>query len=334
MMSTVYITEQGAVLRKTGERLRVTLKSDVLLDRPLIKVSQVVVFGQASITAATVQTLLEKEIEVCYLTQRGRFVGRLLPALSKNGLLRRAQYQAAFDDSRTLAIARQCVIGKLSNMRTLLLRAARKQGGTACEKAAEKMKASVKRAEKADRLEQLRGYEGEGSAAYFSAFNDMLTTSDVSFTTRVRRPPTDPVNALLSLGYALLTNDIFSAVNIVGFDPYIGYLHADSYGRPSLPLDLMEEFRPVFVDSIVLTCLNNGMLKQADFQEEMGSVYRLTESGLQTFLTLYENRKLATFQHPVLKQDVSYRQCFEQQARFLAKTLQGELKEYPPLLIK
>jgi len=333
-MSTIYITEQGAVLRKTGERLRVTFKSKLLLDRPLIKVSQIVVFGQASITAATVQTLLEKKIEVCYLTQRGRFVGRLLPAPSKNGLLRRAQYQAAFDENHTLTLARKFVMGKLSNMRTMLLRASRKQGSAACEKAAVKIKAALKRAEKATQIDQLRGHEGEGSAAYFSVFGDMLIPSGFTFTTRERRPPTDPVNALLSFGYALLTNEIFSAVNIVGFDPYIGYLHADRYGRPSLPLDLMEEFRPAFVDSIVLTCLNNGMLKQADFQEEMGSVYRLTDSGLQTFLTRYEERKFATFQHPVLRQEVTYRQCFEQQARFLAKTLQGELKEYPPLLIK
>ncbi|PID56978.1 type I-D CRISPR-associated endonuclease Cas1 [candidate division KSB3 bacterium] len=333
-MAVVYIQEQGAVLRKTGERLRVTLKNTVLLDRPLINVSQVVVFGQASITAATVQTLLEKEIEVCYLTQRGRFVGRLLPAASKNGLLRRAQYRAALDAEQTLALARQFVIGKLSNMRTMLLRYARKERSSAIEKAAEKMKAALKRSRKAVRIEQLRGHEGEGSAAYFSVFNEMIEPSEFSFRTRVRRPPTDPVNALLSFGYALLANELFSAVNIVGLDPYAGYLHADSYGRPSLPLDLMEEFRAPFIDSIVLSCLNKRMLKRADFQEEMGAVSRLTDSGLRVFLTLYEERKQAQFQHPQLKQTISYQRAFEQQARFLGKTLQGELTQYPPLMIK
>ncbi len=129
-------------------------------------------------------------------------------------------------------------------------------------------------------------------------------------------------------------NEIYSAVNIVGFDPYIGYLHADRYGRPSLALDLMEEFRPIFIDSLVLNCINKQILKSDDFREEMGKVTLLTEDGLQKFLEQYERRKRQDFAHPVLKQQTSYARCFEQQARFLAKTLQGELKDYPPLVVK
>lgn len=334
-MATVYITEQGAVLRKTGERLRVTLKSEVLLDLPLIKVSQVVIFGKASITAATVASLLEQEIEICYLTQRGRFIGRVVPAVSKNCLLRRAQYQAAFDAKQTLTLASAFVTGKLTNMRTMLMRAARRdQDGAEFDKAIDRLKAAADRVKKAKNPDQVRGCEGEGSAAYFSVFGKLIKPPEFSFTTRERRPPTDPVNALLSFGYTLLTNELFSAVNIVGFDPYIGYLHAEHYGRPSLPLDLIEEFRPVFVDSFVLNCLNNGILTPKDFQEEMGQVTLLTETGRELFLQQYEERKRAEFTHPVLNKKITYQQSFEQQARFLAKTLQGELKEYPPLQVK
>ena len=333
-MATIYITQQGAVLRKIGERLRVTHRSTVLLDMPLIKVSQVVIFSKASITAATVATLLDKGIEVCYLTQHGSFVGRLVPAASKNSLLRREQYRAAFDEKRTLNLAKGFVVGKLANMRTMLMRAVREQHSNECGKAADRLKAALKKARKARNLDQLRGHEGEGSAAYFAVFHHLLKQAGFTFEKRERRPPTDPVNALLSFGYALLAHEMFGVANIVGFDPYIGYLHADRYGRPSLPLDLMEEFRPIFVDSLVLTCINKKILKLEDFAKGVGNVHQLTDTGRKTFLEQYEERKQSEFTHPVLKQKITYQRCFEQQARFLAKTLQGELKEYPPLLIK
>jgi CRISPR-associated protein Cas1 len=334
-MSAIYVTQQGAVLRKVNKRLKVTLKREVLLDVPLIKVSQVVIFGKSMITAATIATLLEQQIEVCYLTQHGRFIGRIVPALSKNCLLRREQYRAAFDEQRTLRLAKRFVIGKLANMRIVLMRAVREQRlPNTCKQAVHRIKRAMQSAEKVSELDQVRGHEGDGSAAYFSVFQHLLRTEEFVFTTRERRPPTDPVNALLSFGYTLLTNEMFGAVNVVGFDPYIGYLHADKYGKPSLPLDLIEEFRPIFVDRLVLKCLNKQILTSAHFQEELGRVCKLTETGLKIFLAQYEDQKHAEFLHPILKQTVTYQQCFEQQARFLAKTVQGELQEYPPLIMK
>lgn len=333
-MTTVYVTEQGAVLRKTSERLIVTHKSEVLLDIPLIKVEQVVIFGHASITAATIALLLERDIEICYLTQHGRFIGRVMPAMSKNVLLRRAQHDAASNEQRSLELAKGFVTGKLTNMRTMLMRAFREQPSPNGEQAVQRIKAALDRVPKAKDADQARGCEGDGSAAYFSVFNDLIKSSEFTFKTRVRRPPTDPVNALLSFGYTLLTNELFTAVNLVGFDPYVGYLHADRYGRPSLPLDLMEEFRPVFIDALVLTCLNKQMLTPADFKEEMGNVTLLTDEGREKFLQQYEERKQAEFTHPILNQKITYQRCFEQQTRFLAKTLQGELKTYPAFLVK
>jgi CRISPR-associated protein Cas1 len=335
MMSTIYITQQGAVLRKVSERLKVTLKGEILLDIPLIKVSQVVIFGKASVTAATVATLLEKEIDVCYLTQHGRYIGRIIPAVSKNSLLRREQYRAAFDDKQTLNLGKGFVVGKLTNMRMFLMRSIREQNlPSECKQAEKRIETALNNAKKAKDLDQVRGHEGEGSAAYFAVFHHLIKPKEFTFEKRERRPPTDPVNALLSFGYTLLTNDMFAAVNIVGFDPYIGYLHADRYGRPSLPLDLIEEFRSVIVDRLVLKCINKQILTVSDFQEEMGHIFKLTDEARKRFLEQYEEQKQTEFTHPVLKQNITYHQSFEQQARFLAKTLQGELKEYPPLLIK
>jgi len=353
-MSTLYITQQDATLRKTDERLRVTVKKDVLLDVPMIKISQVVLYGRINVTAATVAALMERRIEICYLTQHGQYIGRLQPKFSKNSLLRREQYRAAFDPERCLQLARGFVLGKLLNMRTYLMRVNRKQEHPDIGKAVKRIKFACDGANQASNVDQLRGHEGEGSAAYFSVFRHLLKPkkeidpskyspleggvggchSFFSFKKRVRRPPTDPVNSLLSFGYTLLGNDMFSAVNVVGFDPYVGYLHAGRYGRASLPLDLIEEFRSVIVDSVVVSAINKGDLIIADFQEEMGSIFRLTNEGRKKFLMQYEERKKTEFKHPILKQKMTYQRCFEQQARFLAKTLQGELDEYPALLIK
>ena len=336
MMSTLYISQQDATLRKVDERLKVTLHKDQILDVPMIKVSQVVLYGRITVTAATVAALLERQIDLCYLTQHGKFLGRLEPDFSKNALLRREQHRAASDEVRCLQFARSFVNGKLRNMRTWLMRLNRKldSSSASLENAANRIKLACDAVETAATLDQVRGHEGEGSAAYFAVFNELLKSEEFSFEKRVRRPPTDPVNSLLSFGYTLLMNDIASAVKIVGFDPYVGYLHADRYGRPSLPLDLMEEFRPVIVDSVVVSAINKGDLTRQDFQEELGHVFRLTPEGRLKFLRLYEERKATEFKHPVLQQKITYQRCFEQQARFLAKTLQGELEQYPPFLIK
>lgn len=347
-MSTLYITQQDATLRKLDERLRVTVKKDVILDVPMIKVSQIVLYGRVTVTAATVAALMERQIEICYLSEYGRYIGRLQPQFSKNSLLRREQYRAAFDANRSLQVARQCVLGKLLNMRTWLMRMNRKLDIPEIEAAVKRIKAACEGAQRAADVDQARGHEGEGSAAYFSVFNHLVRPPapesaspigvraglSLTFPKRVRRPPTDPVNSLLSFGYTLLANDMFSAVNVVGFDPFVGYLHAERYGRASLPLDLIEEFRPVIVDSVVVSAINKGELTLNDFTQEMGGVVQLTPEGRKTFLRLYEGRKKSEFTHPVLNQKMTYHHCFEQQARFLAKTLTGELDEYPPLLIK
>jgi CRISPR-associated protein Cas1 len=333
-MSTLYVTQQDTVLRKTDERLKVTQKGSTLLDVPLIKVSQVVVFGRVTVTAATVQSLLERHIPVCYLSQYGRYVGRIEPHLSKNSLLRSAQYRAAFDVESTLELARQMVCGKLSNMRVLLQRANRNLDDAAIAKAVDQLKTHLTSVAAAPNLDHLRGLEGAGSAVYFGVFDNLLKSSGVRFIKRVRRPPTDPVNALLSFGYALLASDIQSAVNTVGFDPYQGYLHVEHYGRPSLALDLMEEFRPLVVDSVVLTCVNKRVIGPEDFSVGLGEVHRLNDAARRKFLMQYEERKNTEIHHPIFGYRVTYQRCFELQARLLAKRLKGEIPVYPPFITR
>jgi CRISPR-associated protein Cas1 len=333
-MSVLYVTQQDSVLRKEDERLKLTLKGETLLDLPMIKVSQVVLMGRVTITPHTVASLMERTVGVCYLSEHGRYVGKIEPAFSKNVLLRRAQYAAAFDSFQTVKIARQIVTGKLANMRAFLLRAERNTDGLDLEAEASAIRRAAREADAAEDLDILRGHEGEGSAAYFRAFGSLIKAEGFSFQKRVRRPPTDPVNSLLSFGYTLLANDLHSAACTVGFDPYIGFLHADRYGRPSLALDLMEEFRSIIVDSVALTCLNKRILQQEDFEVDLGNVHTLKLDGRKKFLLQYEERKATEIKQPLFEYRVTYQRCFELQARLMAKYLQREVEAYEPFAIR
>lgn len=332
-MSTLYITQQGAVLGKTSERLTLKVDKEVVAEMPLINVSQVVIFGHVMITSGTLNLLMRHGIEVCYVTQYGGYLGRTVPEISKNGLLRLEQYQAALDPKRRLAVARSVVVGKLKNLRAMLVEKVPKEAKSQVKQAVKQIKDAEKGAQRARKLEQVRAYEGAGSSAYFSAFGAMMKNAAFRFETRTRRPPTDPVNAMLSFGYTLLANDLYTAVNIVGFDPYIGYLHAEEYGRPSLPLDLMEEFRPLIVDTMVLSIINQAMLTPDAFHAPTEEGCRMTDEGRKIFLHQYEERRTTEFTHPGLNRKMTYQQSFEQQARQFAKVLQGELDVYPPLAL-
>ncbi len=332
-MATLYVTEQGSIVRRVDERIVVEAEKTVLLDVPLIKIDQVVLFGRVALTTPVVALFLERGIEVVYLSRGGRFLGRLQSAFGKNCLVRVDQYRAAFDPVKTLYLARCFVLGKLRNQLVNLQRAVRR-GSEIPERTVEEVKAAVRGAERADNLDALRGWEGAGAAAYFGAFGRLLKKEGFHFPGRVRRPPTDPVNSLLSFAYTLLVNDVTAAVNTVGLDPYTGFLHRDHYGRASLALDLAEEFRPVVADAVVLSCLNRGVLAVGDFTPELGRVVRLSEKARGKFLTQYEQKKLTEIRHPVFGYTVTYRQCLELQARLLAKYLQGEIERYEPLIIR
>ncbi len=331
-MATLYFNEQQSIVKKRDDYLIVQYPDRRSIEVPLIKVSQVVVSGDVTLTTPALHTLLERGIEVCFLSMYGHFRGRLSPPVAKNALLRREQYRAHADPGRALKIAQACVSGKLENMRTMLLRLNRTLADSEIAGATVAIRNVNQLVPTAATVGSLLGFEGNGSSAYFSVFAKLLR-NPMNFTHRRRRPPTDPINAMLSLGYTLLLHQVSSAIQVVGFDPYIGYLHQPRYGRPALALDLMEELRPIIADSVVLDVVNHRILTEKDFQEELGVVH-LKADARKTFYAKFEERLLEELQHPYFGYRTSYRRCIELQARLLGKSLTGEIPAYLPLSIR
>jgi len=334
-MGTVYITQEDAFIAKVDERLNVKSEKKTILDVPLIKVDGLVVMGRASISPAAIAELINQKISLSFLTTNGKYLARLEPEMSKNIFVRAAQWKAAGESPIAIHVTQGFVRGKLKNYRQSLLLAQRRYSELDLNAGLQKLGSAIAGIDKATSIDSIRGLEGAGSAAYFGCFNQLIRVDEFEFHTRNRRPPTDPVNSLLSLGYSLLRHDVQSALNIVGFDPYLGYLHTERYGRPSLALDLMEEFRPLIVDAVVLGAINLRILTPKDFTTEpVSGAVSLTKEGLHTFLRLYQEKKLKKLKHPVLQKHYTYQECFEIQARLLGKYLMGEIDKYPPLVMK
>lgn len=333
-MSALYVLEDGAILRKDGDQVVVlSAKAGVLMKMPLQQVEEIVVVGNTTVTAPLVHELLARAIGITYFSRCGEFLGRLIPETSKNVPLRWAQFQAAADPRRSLGLAKSLVRGKLLNQRTLLMRAAR-EGVSDLAGAIADLRALAERVDRVQSLAELRGLEGAGSARYFKEWPKLLRKVGFRFPGRVRRPPTDPVNAMLSFGYALLSTMVFASCHVVGFDPYVGFLHMDRYGRPALVLDLMEELRPVLVDSLVLALINRGQVEPEGFEHSLGGGCRMTRATLRTFLQTWEERRRTLVRHPLFHQEIPYFRVPEFQARVLAKVLLGEAEEYVPFLTR
>ena len=353
-MTTLYLTEPRSLVKKDGDTLVVYIPENKASGAekrkvrvPLLKVSQVVAYGDVTLTSPALMALLTQGAEVCFCSHFGQFKGRLTPPFGKNSLVRIAQHRCHSDPGRAFDLARAFVHGKLVNMRDMLMRANRKQQQPAIARAAESLEQTIARLEAippdaappdpanpqaGSAYGSLLGLEGAGTAQYFGLFPQLLK-KDWGFKKRQRRPPTDPVNALLSYGYVLLMNQVASAVSIVGLDPYVGYLHSSQFGKPALALDLMEPFRPLVVDSVVLTVLNNGMLRPDDFQQELGA-WRLTDQGRRVFLTKFEERLNTQITHPSFGYQTTYRRCLELDARLLAKHLNGEIANFTPMTVR
>lgn len=358
-MTTLYLTEPRSVVRKDGDTLAVKIPAnketgaaEQTVRIPLLKVDQVVVLGDSTVTTPALLALLQQNADICFCDYGGRFQGRLTPSVSKNVFVRAAQFRCHEAYPRRVALAARFVRGKLHNERTLLLRSNRSlQERDQAEVIAGATETLGELIREVDRLEveedgpldparpqlqsalgALQGLEGAGAAAFFRGFRCLLK-QELGFTGRHRRPPTDPVNSLLSFGYTLLMNQVLSAVQIVGFDPYIGYLHSQGYGKPALALDLMEEMRTPIVDSVVLTVVNKQILQPKHFEEQLG-VSQLTPGGRKLFLQQFEARLNTEIQHPVFGYKASYRRSLELQARLLAKFLLGEIPAYRPFQVR
>jgi CRISPR-associated protein Cas1 len=337
-MGALYLTEQGSVLHRTGERLVVTKGDRVIADVPATKVDQVVVMGNVQLTTAAMSLLLQADIDVVFLSSYGKFRGRLTATGSRFAELRHLQLQKMSDEKGTLALARQIVTGKLTNQRTVLQRSldglkdagARRQ----VEQGVSGIGGMLKALERAKSLDAARGYEGKAGAWYFGAFKALLD-EEWKFNGRQYHPPPDPINALLSFGYTLLLKDIVAAVQIVGLDPYLGYFHAIDYGRPSLALDIMEEFRPTIVDTLVLHLVNAGTLKPQDFRrEKQDRPVLLEESGRRRFIQAYEEKVNTAVIYPPTGERTTYRRCFELQARQFARCIREVKATYRPMTIR
>lgn len=334
-MPVLYLTEQGATLRKEGDLLVVTKDDQTLQEVWAIKVEQVVLFGNINITTPVIHYLLKEGIDCVFCSSYGKYQGRLFSTESRFGQLRQRQLQATADLSTRLPVAREIARGKLLNQRTMLLRYLRERAEPVLQSAADGIQGCLEKLDKAEEVASVMGLEGQASALYYKAFKTLLK-QDLGFKSRIQRPPPDPVNSLLSFGYTLLTHGMQSAVHTVGLDPFLGFLHRTEYSRPSLVLDLIEEFRPIIVDSVVLRVINTHTITWEDFEppEEQRRGVFLTQEGIKKFLHHYEERVQTIVLHPVDKVQVSYRRSFELQARHLARVLLEQDSIYQPFVVK
>lgn len=288
-------------------------------------------FGNIQITAQAMGLLLDEGIEVCYLSANGKFRGKLQPAESKNVLLRMAQYERFLDDEFTTHLARTIVTGKITNGRALIIRYQQNYPEIDFAPELETIDKTLVKLPGQNTVESIMGSEGIATAVYFKAYGKMFR-HELRFEQRSRRPPKDPVNAVLSFGYTLITNEMFSLVTAHGMDPYIGYLHGLSYGRPSLALDLVEEFRHPFIDRFTLSLFNNHILTENDFETIQDKGVYLKKQALKLFFEHYERRIREPFESPQTGEQTSFRQLFKNQVHHMAQTILTK-KEYQPFRI-
>lgn len=327
----LYVQARGAKVAKDGETLQVTIEEEPSQSVRLIDVSQLVVMGQVYVTTPALHELMAREIPVSWHSFGGWFLGHTIGVGHKNVELRTAQYRASFDSQHCLRLAKGFVVAKIQNQRTLLRRNWKQ--GSAPEDLIDGFQQDQRRAQRASDLGELLGAEGQAAARYFGAFSSMLRDEgepalSFDFQVRNRRPPKDPVNALLSYGYALLVRAWTVALTAVGFDAYRGFYHQPRYGRPALSLDMMEPFRPLLADSAVIQAVNNGEVRPSEFASVAGSV-SLSDTGRKRFIGTFERRLDQEITHPVFGYKLSYRRLLELQARLLARHLLGEIAEYP-----
>ncbi len=336
-MATLYVTEQGAKIEKEYQKLVVTKEDATLAAVPAQEVTSVVLLGNIGVTTPAVVFLLERGIPVVYLNSYGRLRGRLVGVTPRNLELRHQQYHRAEDPATCLAISRAIVRGKLENCLTLAQRMVRtkKIESDHLGLAVETIKAQIAAISRAADLDTLRGIEGVGAKAYFSVLRAAFQ-HDLGFAKRARRPPPDPVNALLSLGYTLLGENLFAALEIVGLDPYDGFYHADRYGRPALALDLIEEFRALIVDSLVVQLINREILGAQNFKPMADAEHGvcLDKHGLRKFFHHYSARLNTAVIHPYYGKRLTYLKCFEVQARLMRQVIEGKTSAYIPFRTK
>ena len=334
-MATVYLSHQGTSVQKQGRRLVVKAGTETVQHVRMFELDQLVIIGNIHLTTPAIHLLLDEGIETIFMTVHGRYRGRLQTPESKNIRLRQKQFRRADEEGFRMAVARQIVSGKLTNLRLLLMRHRRRKGLDTLSDIIYRIRRGAERTTQATTLDELRGIEGAATRAYCHGLRELFT-EDMGFEGRNRRPPLDPVNALLSFGYTLLASCIQSAVQMAGLDPYLGFFHETRYGRPSMVLDLMEEFRPIIVDSLVLYVVNRRILTPAHFEVGTGDAppVLLNEEGRRVWIQQFQQRINTEATYERTGQMLPYRRCFELQARLMSGAIQSDRLTYVPMKMR
>ncbi|OPY52047.1 MAG: CRISPR-associated endonuclease Cas1 [Methanosaeta sp. PtaU1.Bin112] len=327
----VYVVGRGNTVRKREERLEIWSQDGKVSEPKLREISMLSLYGGVEITTPAMVELMQRGVPVLHFTHGGWFQGICQGTTHKNVELRMLQFQCAADPKRSLFLARKVVAGKIKNCRTLLRRNNPEVGADSLALLAK----LAEKAHEASASESLLGIEGAAAECYFSQFGGMLKEGgkDFSFLDRNRRPPKDPLNAVLSYLYGILVKDLFVTLLAVGFDPYLGFYHRPRYGRPALALDMMEEFRPLIADSVAINLFNNGEIAKGDFVKTRAGV-SLSSGGKKAAVSGYERRMETEIIHPLFGYKVSYRRVLEVQSRLLARVVSGEIEQYPPFLTR
>ena len=338
LLNTLYVTTQGAYLARDGEAVLVRVEEESRLRVPIHTLASIVCFGRVSCSPPLMGLCAENGVALSFLTEHGRFLARVEGPVSGNVLLRREQYRRAESGEQAAAIARSVVIAKVANCRTVLLRAAREKpdgpGGGDLEAAALRLARLVDTLQQPLTLDTVRGHEGDAARTYFDVFDHLITESKDGFFfhARSRRPPLDNMNALLSFLYTLVTHDVAAALEGVGLDPAVGYLHTDRPGRPSLALDVVEELRPVLADRLGLSLVNRRQVRAEGFRRTESGAVVMDDDTRKEVLVAYQKRKQEEILHPFLKERVAFGIVPHVQAMLLARYLRGDLDGYPSFL--
>ncbi len=336
LLNTLFVTTQGAYLAKDGETVAVRIEKEVKLRIPIHTLSGIICFGNVSMSPFLMGFCAEKDVAVSFLTEYGRFLARVTGPISGNVLVRREQYRRADSEKISSDIAAAIISAKISNSKTVLQRSMRDHGDkinvNEVGYASNRLAYVIKEISDYLPLNRLRGMEGETAANYFNVFDHLIIAQkeDFSFNGRNRRPPLDEVNCILSFLYTLLMHDVRSAIESVGLDPAVGFLHRDRPGRPSLALDMMEEFRPFIADRLVLSLINLCQINKKDFIKKDSGAVLLGDEARKTVLTAYQKRKQDEILHPFIEEKLKLGQLFYIQALLMNRYLRNDLDGYPP----
>ena len=340
LLNTLYVTSANSYLSLDGENIVVFEDKKEVGRLPLHNLEGIVSFGYRGTSPALMGACADRNISLCYVTPQGKFLARVTGKIKGNVILRQQQYESSRDKEISLSIAKNCITGKIYNARWVLERAVRDHSlqinTDQVKKASVHLKQSLEHIRNSQSKEQLRGYEGEAASIYFGVFNELILQQkkDFVFCGRNKRPPLDNINAMLSFVYTLLTNQIASALECVGLDPYIGYLHTERPGRVSLALDLIEELRAPLADRFVLSLINKKVITRKNFKTKENGAVIMDDEARKRLLTEWQNRKKETITHPFLKEKIEWGMVPYVQAMLLARYLRGDLDGYPVFLWK